>query len=597
MPLDLQDPNHVKRLRSAVDASNHRFQPFRDKRMEMLRQFVGKHYPNGAPDRVPVNLIHLMAMVYGRKLAPSVPKALVTTPHRQLKPDAYNLGLAIDYLVKETDFAGTWVEAILDAIFGLAVVKVGLTGDQFIEYEGDEYQLGQPFACPVYLENYVLDMTARRGKSLAYEGDRYRIPLERLQNDRRYDQRITQDLQPIDKRFPSAGDTSSLSAGEDSSFGEDDELVPMVELWDFYFPEQNIVATFLGDRGGSLIAQKPALRIQEWTGLRHPGVYHKMGFGLVPGNLLPLPPAFQISDVHEIVNILYRKLGRQAENQRDLLTYPGGSEKDAEAVTAARDQMSLKVDNPAALNVLSFGGVNQPNLSFAMHMTSLAKGHAGNLDVLAGLAAQTDTVGQDQMLGAAANELLEEMSEASKRFAGGVFRAFGHFLMNDPLIEIPLTKRVPGTRVDVQTRFAPSDMGGDFLDYNFEILPYSIRSDTPQAKLARIEKFLDKYLIPNQAVLAQQGIVVVYESLVRLFADYMGVPELEHILMFYGEPQEAARHPVQPQGGGRPPARPQADRRVRSDMNAPGMSPEIQSMVSAGARSNGSQSVLSGGKR
>lgn len=598
MPLDLQDPNHAKRLRSAVDASLRKLRPFRDKRMELLRQFVGYHYPNGAEDRVPVNLIELLARVYSRKLAPSVPKALVTTAHRELKPYAYNLGLAIDYLVKDIDFGGTWTEAILDAIFGLAVVKVGLSGSQFLEIDGDEYQTGQVFACPVYLEDYVLDMTARRGRALAYEGNRYRIPLEKLKNDPRFDQRLTQDLEALDKRAPAAAtdeESVSLSAGEDNG-SDEDELEPHVELWDFWVPGQGVIATFLGDRGGSALANLPALRIQKWTGLSE-GPYYKMGFGRVPGNVLPIPPAFQIADTHELVNILYRKLGRQAENQRDILTYPGGSEQDAEKATYAKDQQAVRMSNPSQLNVLSFGGINQPNLSYAMHMMSLAKGHAGNLDVLAGLASQTDTVGQDQMLGAAASELLEEMAETSKAFAAGVFRAFGFYLMNDPLIEIPLTKRVPGTRVEIQTTFTPSDMDGAFLDYNFEILPHSIRSDTPRAKLSRIQEVLDRYIIPNQEILAQQGIVVTYESLVRLFADYLGVPELEHVLMFYGEPQEQARRPVQPGGGGRSPAAKPQDRRVRSEQFAPGMNPEIQSIMSAGAKSNGSQSVLSGGRK
>ena len=55
----------IQQLSAAVGYSRRQLRVFRDKRLELLREYVGKHYSdNGAAKKVPVNLLELAMNIY-----------------------------------------------------------------------------------------------------------------------------------------------------------------------------------------------------------------------------------------------------------------------------------------------------------------------------------------------------------------------------------------------------------------------------------------------------------------------------------------------------------------------------------------------------
>ena len=92
------------RLGSAVAASTKLMQPFREKRYEALREFVGKNYSDdGASDKVPVNYLAMATVIYMRQLAAAAPRVLCSTYNPQFKPGAATMEVALNDIIEEID--------------------------------------------------------------------------------------------------------------------------------------------------------------------------------------------------------------------------------------------------------------------------------------------------------------------------------------------------------------------------------------------------------------------------------------------------------------------------------------------------------------
>ena len=118
----------LQQLNSALKWSRGRLQKFREDRLKLVKQYVGWYYgEEHSLDRVPVNYILEMATIYIQRLAASEPRVLITTKYPQLKSFAETFSLALNHLVgKKLGFRATLQRAVLDSMFTLGIIKVGL---------------------------------------------------------------------------------------------------------------------------------------------------------------------------------------------------------------------------------------------------------------------------------------------------------------------------------------------------------------------------------------------------------------------------------------------------------------------------------------
>ena len=116
------------RLRQAMAWSNKKLRPFRQNRLDALKQYVGKNFSDsgGATAKVPVNMIWMAVSIYQRQLVPQNPKALVLTEFPNLKAPAYELELALNHLLTEISYGATAKLALIESMFSMGIVKVGL---------------------------------------------------------------------------------------------------------------------------------------------------------------------------------------------------------------------------------------------------------------------------------------------------------------------------------------------------------------------------------------------------------------------------------------------------------------------------------------
>ena len=99
-----------------------------------------------------------------------------------------------------------------------------------------------------------------------------------------------------------------------------------------------------------------------------------------------------------------RQLVREAQRYKVVGRTRGVDSEDAERIRAASDGEIVGVDNPEAIQEKMFGGLDQRNFAFMLQIKQLFSWQAGNLDLMGGLGAQSETATQDQLLHASASQ-------------------------------------------------------------------------------------------------------------------------------------------------------------------------------------------------
>lgn len=579
---------HIGRLRNAMDYSRERMQVFRERRLAAIKEYVGAHYSNdGNPRRVPINLLELATNIYIRKLAAKAPRVLIGSEHEQLKSTAAKLTMGVNHLAEhEIGLEETFQETVVEAIFSPhGIVKIGLERRSRVEIDGYMHDVGQPFVDPVPFDDWVQDMSAGRWDKMQYSGNRYRLPLHLVKDSDHFIKKTRDKLVATKKEtINEEGDerAESVSQGPGAGSYRDDEYVDHVELYDLWLPLDNIVLTLPAERG----TNEP-LAIVDWDG-PEVGPYRHLMFNKVPGNLMGLPPIALWMDLHELANLLFRKLGRQASRQKMIYGVQGGATMDGKRIQAANDGDMVGVDSPAGVVPMPYPGADPANLAFFLQVKDLFTYLGGNLDALGGLGPQSETLGQDKLLTESASERLANMQDKTVAFAKGVMRDLAYYTFTDPLIELPLTKRIPGSDIGVPVTLSAEDMEGDFLDYNFSIDPYSMQNQTPASRLGALQNIFSNFIAPFIPMLQEQGITVSFETLFDLISRYGNLPEIKDLLN-YTEPPSGFQRPIV----GDPPRQSPVTNRINTRVNRPGATTagkdQAAIMALMGAGQQGSQ--------
>ena len=535
--LDFSREEDLRRLDRAVEESYRKLRNFRDERLRFLRHFVGYHYgEQGASDKEALNLLFLATVTFMRKLAPRAPTALVTTEYTSLQPYARVLQDALNYVAARIHLRETLRLAVLEALYGFGIVKIGIThdGGNFVSSIGTA---GLPYCDVVPFEDWVHDTNANRLEESQFYGNKYRLTRQEVFDNPLFDtDRLKKLEEALALQDKIANEDSAASIGARQS--EDVYLSKKIELYDIFVPLLGALVTYTNVGGRPCL-----LRLQEWNGPDR-GPYVTLGFFPVLQNTMPLPFMAVLFDLHDLVNRLFRKLGRQAERQKTIYAYAGVAQQDAQRIRDASDGELVRVEDPNRVKEYRFGGVDRANFAFMLQLRSLFSYLAGNLDAIGGLAAQAETLGQERLLVGGATDLVADMQSMVYDFCRRIFRQLGWYLWTDPIIDIPLLRKVAGIQIPV--RFDASMRKGEYYDYNIDVQPYSLQEPTPAERLQLIFQMMTQVAVPLMPMLQRQGIGIDMRRFVELVAEYSNVPELRDILV------SMPTMPVQPAEPGEP---------------------------------------------
>jgi hypothetical protein len=529
----------IERLTRIIHRDYRSMAKYRTNRRQLEEQIAGSHYGSDGPEHdVPVNFLALAAQVIVNHLAARDPAVLIDAQTEDLKPKASTFTLAVNHLIEHELHMGiVFAQAARNAMTGVGVIKtaMNLSG---VEIGGEWVDIGQPFSMVVDTDDLVISChESARLDDLVYIGDRHKLRLDRAKESPLYIREKIEKLADKSQRDKNPDGTPkmrTLSVGEVTDEDTVDEYIWVVDV---YLPREKKFITLPYSEGevDTSVGQLRPDDLTDWQGPED-GPYRVLGFEWIPGNILPKPVMASGRLLHEVGNKLFRKLTNQAQRQKSIGTYDKRHAQDAEVIKAAKDGEIVGL-NGGRIEEARFGGPDQVNLAMFLQVQSLFNWFMGNIESLAGLSAQSDTLGQDQLLAAGASTKIKAMQHTMLEFATGVVRDLAWYLWTDPLIDLPLTKRVAGTDITVPTRFSPEEMEGDFLEYNFSIQPYSMQQKSPELILQTMEHVLNSFVGPFLPMMEQQGLAINVEKLLRRVGELTNI-DMDDLVTFAGGPKD-----------------------------------------------------------
>lgn len=519
----------VTRLREAMQWSETKLRPFRERHIDAVNQFAGSRYGenHAGLDKTAINLTHLAVEVWLRQLAAQTPRSLVLTRIPELKVSAFELEVATDYLLQEILFGENLSEVVRSAIFSMGVMKVGITDPYLSPDSGFSSAVGHPYAEPVLFEHWIHDMKAKRREEWDWCGNKYKVPYELVKENPEFDKQVRDMIRPKgqgdsnDSLPDGTGSTSDLSQGESLQI---EEYREHVELWDLWIPSQNLMVTLPCQAG-----LRP-LSVKEWEG-PHRGPYHILGFSNVPGNIIPAAPAQNVYELQDIITRMFNQLGRQALRSKTLTIADGRAVEDgtAERIMDGEDGQVIRTGHIDGIKEMKYGGADPANQAYLVWLREIFSYIGGNIDAMGGLAQQAGTLGQEQLLFSSSSEMIRDMQTKVVTFTRNVQKDLAWYMYTDPTLTLSLSKKIEDFG-EIPFEWSPSKRKQKFFNYNFDIQPYSLQSKGPQQRLQTIIQLATQILLPLAPQMQEWGMQFNLQKFVELIGKYGDLPEVNDLV-------------------------------------------------------------------
>jgi len=523
---------------------------FREERLRCVRHLAGNRYSqNSYLRKTYVNLIALYVDIVSRNLISKNPRVMLSTFERDQKPAVAAAETWMNHELVRQDFSSTMSRIVLDALFTVGIAKVCIATPADAAAYGWGLQAGQPLLSRVDLDNWVQDHRADEFNQAQFTGHRYRMPMEIAMNFDQFDKKARQNLEISHQiSYNRQGDERIGEIGRDYH-GYDEDLYDMVDLWEFYLPQEKVIKTFsehdLSGPSSAWEGKEPtALRVQRWIGPDY-GPYIQLPLRLIPGNPIPKGPVLDLVDLHEMANEGYRKLGRQFGRLKKNTTCSRDNPEDGEALRDAKDGDSVPLHNAQAVQDIVQGGGDAGLFNWVRENITRFMEQAGNLATMGGLSPQASTLGQEELLSQQSNGQIASMQDATMAFVAKcadsmLWYAWHHpeLIMRAPvadprLPDISLVRQVhPWDHPDPNAlrRLGPKP--------DIKIDPYSMRHTTPQQRVKDVMQVLSA-LQPFMQMAMQQGLSIDFTQLLAMFGKNMDAPDLQTILPMQGDVMQA----------------------------------------------------------
>jgi hypothetical protein len=428
-----------------------------------------------------------------------------------------------------------------NALTMVGVRKIGVT-TKFVQAEefGFLHDVNQLFFDSVDPDDFFIDMTVKRYEQAAYMGDWYWVSLDAAKEEERFDKKARSKLTAchrLRRNEDGTVDASQIGLSHDPTPEDVEDQVCLGDVW---LPKAGLIITIARDQDDLLLESKPCDGPER-------GPYDLLGFDFVASHLIPLAPLTLGLALHKLANAMYVKLSDQARGQKTIGVGELGNDDDNNIVKNAVDGDFVRLGNPNAAKELSLGGVHQPSVAFLLDVVQQFNKHMGNPDILSGLGPQSPTATQDEMLEENASVMILDMEKATADFVSRALEDLGWYHWVDPDHTMRSAVAVPGTNQSIMAALTPQDREGDDWQYNFDIQPFSLRYITPEMHLRNIIQFLNR-MERHLPFMQQQGIVLDYNRLVELYAEYTNTPQIKEVLRSIN-PEQAGVPPVGQQGG------------------------------------------------
>lgn len=550
--IDLDSEKGVTRFVGAANAHWRRLKRSREIFVDHVKQFVGSWFGDNDVDELLEPFITGFVETLCNNLAANDPVVSITTPVYELKAAAFEGTLVVNQAIEEINLGRWFNRALRNAMFGPGIMVVGTSES----VRGYGRRRGDTFAEVVDPDDWIQDTNATAWELGKFFGYRVRPSIDDVINDESYDEAWRTEL----ATNPAAGVTDRATEPErarDIGLKRDDfeesEPEDCIDLWHFYLPREQKIATFVGESsGGESVVSEKMVRLKPYTGPRT-GPFEMLILSEVPGNPLGLPPVSKVRAIHDLLNTVAANNGEDATAEVSVLAFQRSAAKDAENIGDAPRNGRVAVDHLDKLKAFHYGGVQAANMQLEDALRSRANYHAGNPEALGGQAQQADTAKQEGMIKESASTQLGAIRIEFLKFAKRVLDRIAEYELSDPLMDRtvhrPLGMGMTSTYSVTAERMRPifpdgedengNPLPNNFVHLNLRITPYSMESRTPIDKLRSLNELFALVGAAAQvgSVTAEQGIQPRYDGILRIGAQTLGVDDLlDDCFDFQSEP-------------------------------------------------------------
>lgn len=511
--------------------------PMLEKRNKMISIWGSRYFQDGlVPSRI-LNLTERAIGILAPYLVMSNPKALVTTRFKNLRPFAYTTELAINFHNEETKFDSRCLRpAVINAFIGAGIVKTGIMTSHEVEIQGNMYDIGEIYSDVIDDADFIGDFSAKHVDAFDIIGNLYQMPTEIAKAF--FDTQYADDIKPVYGRWGKPRPEDIVNPEHKQQY----RIRDYSEFADIYIPDEGIIITIDPHSSNPKI-----LRTVEWDG-PDSGPYDILGFEFLPQNPMPMPPVWNWLSLEDTLNVIIKKMKEQAEREKSVLAYGDTAEKDAKRLAKTSDGGTCRVSDVSQMEVINYPGINEGYYPWINYLENEFSVQGSNLYVLGGRTTQAETLGQEQMMMANSSRAVDDMLNQVYNFTKSIMYKRAWFLWNDPLIDLPLVKRV-AQGIEVEVDFNQVSKEGDFYQYSFNIVPYSMQRQGPDTEYRRLMTYLSQVAIPLAPLMAQSGKQLDGDAITTMLARYMNIDELDSIFTSEIPINHPGLNPYSPQAG------------------------------------------------
>lgn len=544
-----------KTLGQAIeDAQTQVLQEHRRKRRSLIREVMADQHPDGSANMPrPVNLLEVARNTYQQELMPGDLRVLVTPRHPTAAAAARGLERGTNERIVETHASREVESALGDSLFSMGAVRVTEETTGEVEVEGlGKIQTSATAVRAVPMNRFFYDVEAERWPHITFSGEIFTVPLDWAQEFKGFNRKARKLLraQKLQDVISSAGLRTSSDTRSEK---------------DRYLPHTQLVLAWLPMEGdsGKIVTMEPktwnVLDEKDWDGPEG-GPYHYLTYNDIPGELSQIPPLAILKAMHESANDAMRKvLGRIKRTKEVGLTQADDQELVTRLTDAADGAWVRGTGSPDPVHQYRIGGIGGDLAGSVIQFRSLFSWLGGGIEIVGGMRAPSETLGQDRILSRAASKRMKSMSKRVENFSRGIVKALAWYEWTDPIRERQFFEKIQrrGLTYEVPLPWSPETRMGSFLEHDVQVDVYALQHRSPEERMASLMQSVGAVAQFYPLYQAQGGTMDIGE-LIRLMGRLRDQPELADIFKTTTrrEPQVELQPP--PQSG--PPREPAAGR-------------------------------------
>lgn len=446
-------------------------------------------------------------------IEPRAPKLNYYTRARQL---------IFNYLIDKNNFADeVLIPGATASLVGDAIARTFFEYDRVISKNGEVIKVGTPKVAIIEPVDYIGDPSAKKRGDFAIEGDTYRLPTEyakdlfakKDKSGRQVADFITADCKLATKY---SNEEIATKGGFDFNRLAEEEFTTFIDV---YQRKEGIISTIMPMGRTAII-----LKEIEWDGPGE-GPYDILGYKYISDIPISLPPAWDWYDSDITMNIMAQTARVQAESQKNLIVADPRAKEAAEAALASKNMNVVIAQGMDAVKTYQFGGVAPENYQWMMFAEAEFTKSGIPADVLRGVGAEAQTLGQEQLIFSNATRIVNNFYNRFHAWMTSILEKWSWAVGQTPntYVEILDKVKIPGLNdYEMPVYFTSKEKSADFDSFILKVIPYSTQRTSPELMYQRLYQFMVSWIIPTMQFRMQQGSMIDFAAVDKLLADYGG---------------------------------------------------------------------------